>query len=124
LTAIAVSQLTPELAEPLATAALAFFVDARLADEDATVEIQSLEHRNSLGTLGHATDPQALLGLVRALSGRSPRSWLVTVPAADFTLGEGLSAIAKRGADEALKQIAALIEAESARSSKFDRCRQ
>jgi hydrogenase maturation protease len=116
LTAIAVSELTPELAEPLAAAALAFFVDARCAVEGTTVEIQTLKPRVTGGIMAHAMDPRTLLGLAEALAGRSPPSWLVMVPGADFSFGEGLSAIGERGAEEALERIRALIEVESARS--------
>jgi hydrogenase maturation protease len=111
---IAVHQLTPELAEPLATAELAIFVDARLTDGGEAVEVRPLEPSGGRGGLGHASDPRALLAVARAIYGRSPRGWLVTVPAADLSLGEGLSPAAGRGAEEALGQIAALIEGESA----------
>jgi hydrogenase maturation protease len=110
LTAMAVPQLTPELAEPLAAAELAIFVDARLAGGEGAVEVLPLAPSGSPGRLGHASDPRSLLALSREIYGRSPRSWLVTVPTADLSLGEGLSLIAERGAEEALKRIAALIE--------------
>jgi hydrogenase maturation protease len=117
LTAIAVPQLTPELAEPLAAAELAIFVDAWLAGGEETVEVLPLTPSGAPGTLGHASDPRSLLALGRAIYGRAPRSWLVTVPAADLSLGEGLSSIAERGAEEALKRIAALIESEGSQYS-------
>jgi hydrogenase maturation protease len=109
LTAIAVQQLTPELAEPLASAELAIFVDARRALQGEPVEVRPLEPSDSGGTTGHASDPRALLALARETFGRSPRSWMVTVPAAEFNLGEGLSATAERGAEDALERITALI---------------
>lgn len=110
LKAIAVPQLTPELAQPLAAAELAIFVHSRLVGEDTSVRILRLSHSAAIGTLGHASDPGSLLSLGDAIYGRSPISWLITVPAADLTLGEDLSATAERGAVEALERIAALIE--------------
>jgi hydrogenase maturation protease len=112
LESIAVHQLTPELAEPLASAELAIFVDARLASGEESVEILPLEPSAVRGTLGHAGDPRSLLALSRAIYGRHPRTWLVTVPTADLSLGEVLSSTAERGAENALARIAALIEAE------------
>ena len=112
LTAIAVHQLTPELAESLADAGLAIFVDARLADEGAGVKIVALEPSGSGGMPGHTSDPRSLLALAQALYGRHPRAWLITVPAADVTLGERLSPGAERGVEDALAGIAALIERE------------
>jgi hydrogenase maturation protease len=107
LTAMAVHQLTPELAEPLARAELAIFVDARLADSE--VEFVPLEP-SRLGTVhGHTSAPRSLLGLAQAIYGRHPRAWLVTLPAVDITLGERLSATAERGVEAALVGIRALI---------------
>ena len=111
---IAVHQLAPELAEPLATAELAIFIDARLAEGGEAVEVRPLEPSGGRGGLGHASDPRALLAAARALYGRSPRRLLVTVPAAELSVGEGLSPTAWRGAEEALGRIAALIEGEGA----------
>jgi hydrogenase maturation protease len=120
LESIAVHQLTPELAETLANAELAIFVDARLADEEETVEIQPLEPSGSHMGPGHVGDPRSLLALARAIYGSSPRTWLVTVPAADRSLGEGLSSTAARGAEDALARIASLIEAERSRCARSD----
>src|SRR4051812_33735392 len=107
----AVPQLTPELAEPLATAHLAIFVDARLAAEGELAEVRSIEPSDPGpgAALGHVADPGCLLALAQTAYGTSPRSWLVTVPAADFSLGEGLSPVAERGLEEALRQISARL---------------
>jgi hydrogenase maturation protease len=120
LESISVHQLTPELAEPLASAELAIFVDARLADRGEAVETQPLEPLGSPGMSGHASDPRLLLALAQAVYGRHPRAWLVTVPAEDFSLGEGLSTTAECGAEQALGRIAALIEAEGPRCTSSD----
>jgi len=108
---IAVHQLTPELADSLASAELALFVDARLAGRNASLEIQPLQPSVSRETLGHTSDPRSLLTLTLTIYGRYPRSWLVTVPAANFSLGEVLSTTGDCGAEHALEQIAALVGA-------------
>ena len=95
LVAVAVHQLTPELAERLAFADLAIFVDARLASGAESVEVYPLETPAEVGIHGHVCDPRSLLALARAIYGRSPRCWLVTVPSTDFSLGEGLSKTAR-----------------------------
>jgi hydrogenase maturation protease len=117
LSALAVHQLTPELAEPLSTADLAILVDARLAGGGA-VEVLPLEPSEFGGMAGHVSDPRKLLALTRAIYGRHPRAWLVSVPAADFAMGEGLSATAERGLEEAIAWITALINAEGTRCTK------
>jgi hydrogenase maturation protease len=109
LASYAVHQLTPELAEPLASAELAIFVDARL-DSGDNVDVQVLEPSRWEGAAGHTSDPGSLLALAHTLYGRHPRSWLLTVPAADFSLGEPISSTAERGVQAALVRLAALIE--------------
>jgi hydrogenase maturation protease len=111
LVSMAVHQLTPELTELLASAKLAIFVDARLASVGETVEILPLALSVESTIYGHACDPRSLLALARAMYGRTPKGWLVTVPATDFCLGEGLSKTASQGAQQALCRIAALVGA-------------
>jgi hydrogenase maturation protease len=107
--ALAVQQLTPELAEMLASAGLAVFVDACPTSEGEEVQVQWLGLAGSTYTLGHASNPQYLLALARALYGRSPPAWWVLVPGANFELREGLSAVAARGVEAALRKIAFLL---------------
>jgi len=111
VTALAVTQLTPELAAPLATARLAIFVDARVVAEEETslVEIVPLRPAGEPAAFGHGGDPRALLDLAQTVYGTCPRAWLVTVPSAQFQLGEGLSPRASRGLTEALKKIVTLL---------------
>jgi Ni,Fe-hydrogenase maturation factor len=109
--ALAVHQLTPELAEALADADLALFVDAAYANKEVTT------HRlaaSFAAVSGHTSDPCGLLGLAQALYGKRPAAWLVTVPAVDQGFGTGLSAIAKCGVRQALKDIRRLIGSEGA----------
>lgn len=110
--ALAVTQLTPELAEPISTARLAIFVDARLTDDEDTgeVEVQPLEPIWGKPILGHAADPRSLLALALEVFGACPRAWLVTVPSADFGLGETLSPCASRGLRNALERVALLLQ--------------
>jgi hydrogenase maturation protease len=115
LASIAVHQLTPELADPLASAELAIFVDARLGDEGGGVEVQPLAAGDSAGMSGHASDPRSLLALAQAVYGRCPRAWLVTVPAADFSLSDRITPAGQLGVESALGRIAALIERERQR---------
>jgi hydrogenase maturation protease len=109
VTALALAQLTPELAEPLAAARTALFVDARLASVEEGVAVQPIEPAEGGMVLTHGGDPRQLLALARLAFGASPRSWLITIPAADFGLGAGLSPLAERGLEQALRWIAAKI---------------
>jgi hydrogenase maturation protease len=108
--ALAVAQLTPELAGAMAAAKTVVFVDARRDSARLGVQTESVEPlRHAAASLGHVSSPQFLLGLCRVLFGRSPTAWLVSVPAADFELGEGLSEVADRGMRQALETIDAIL---------------
>ncbi len=110
LRAIALQQLTPEVAAELAEADRAIFVDARPTACPLPVcaeEIEPLEQGSA--SLVHAITPRFLLGLCQALYGRSPRSWMIAVPALDFRFGEELSVIAQEGIPQALAVIETLL---------------
>lgn len=109
--AMAVHQLTPELAEWLLKAEIAIFVDAYPMTTSQDLCIQPLELAESGMTSGHSCDPQSLLALTQAVYGYHPRSWWVMVPGVNFELGEALSPIADQGIQTALQQIDQLIQA-------------
>jgi hydrogenase maturation protease len=108
--ALAVHQLTPELAEPLSEAEVVVFVDACADDGADLVRLRRLEAAPGAAP-GHTSDPRWLLALTEALYGRRPEAWLVTVPAHNFDLCEGLSSAAKNGAAVALWEIYRLVRA-------------
>jgi len=110
-------QLTPEIAEPLSKAKLAIFIDARIANPDGPfgVQVCPLEPAETGAfSQGHSGDPRRLLALAREVFGFCPPAWLMTVPAADLELGEGLSPLSTRGLADALSRIALLLKQESA----------
>jgi hydrogenase maturation protease len=116
VTAIAVPQLTPELAEAIATARLVLFVDARAGSdgETAGVDIERVEPMTEVAAIGHASDPRTLLALALALFGARPRARLIAVDGVDFGLGEELSTRAARGLGQALVRIRSILDEESA----------
>lgn len=106
----ALHQLTPELAEPLAAASRAIFLDAHLASDNAAVRVRRVHPATTAARWAHAGDPQGLLQLTRTAFGRSPETWWITIPAADFTFGAPLSALTARGITDALTAIRPLLE--------------
>jgi hydrogenase maturation protease len=102
--ALAVPLLTPELAAPLAAVELAVFVDAAL-EATGHPRLVPLTAKPSSAALGHASTPAELLSLAQSVFGRCPPAWMLTVPAADFSLGQTFSSAAKCGADRALCQL-------------------
>ncbi|MFW6357904.1 MAG: hydrogenase maturation protease [Chroococcales cyanobacterium] len=111
LKTLSVHQLTPELSETLSEVDAAIFVDAS-ANPLTEVTITPIKPLNSDFTLTHGWNPRSLLTLAQTLYGKSPNSWLVEIPAEDFSLGENLSAIAEKGMIQALDRISLLIQEE------------
>jgi hydrogenase maturation protease len=101
--AIAVHQLTPELAESLAAASKAVFVDAAPGTE-AVRRCPILENTHA-NVMAHTGDATWLLGLAGSVFGKRPPAWLVTIPSHQMEYGFGLSPMAKRGAREAVAMI-------------------
>lgn len=108
--AIAIHQLTPELAEPLARADTVMFIDAYPAAADLKIQVRPLELAESGMTSGHWCEPQALLAMTQALYGYHPQAWWVMVPGVNFELGDSLSPIAQQGIETALQSIDHLIK--------------
>ena len=102
--AIAVHQLTPDLAMEVAQATEVIFVDMVALPEVATsVKLQPLTGQTAPQThLGHLSDPQAILDLSdRLFEGRAQGYWLL-IPGACWEMGEDLSPLAQRGFEQAL----------------------
>jgi hydrogenase maturation protease len=99
--ALAVAQLTPELAEQLAQARTAFFIDAQV-DAFCAIEQTRLyaAETNSHGT--HQCSPRQLLELAQLLYGQAPEAWMLRVSGEDFGLRESLSPGGLRNAEQAL----------------------
>ncbi|MGE5658543.1 MAG: hydrogenase maturation protease [Actinomycetota bacterium] len=103
-------QLTPELAENLARIEYAIFVDACVLEYSKTVKVEMIQPDGEIAvSLGHALNPRVVLALSLALYGRAPDSWLISVPGANFELGDCLSPIATAGVQSALEQIEHLV---------------
>jgi hydrogenase maturation protease len=105
--AMAVHQLTPELAEPISAARHVCFVDAR-ADGIGGVVCGSVQPLNGpVDGSTHAFGPAELLSLAQIAYGHCPSATLVTIPGASFDLSETLSTAALDGAAIAVRLIAA-----------------
>jgi hydrogenase maturation protease len=107
--ALDVHQLTPELADDVGHAERVVFVDAGLDDNQVKVEALCAK---AGAPAGHVGDPRELLALAQVLHGRQPGAWLVTIPAENVGLGEGLSPGCAARVTEALGYIRALARGE------------
>jgi hydrogenase maturation protease len=110
LQVLAVQQLTPELAEPIASASAVLFVDASVRDIGADpLRLEPLLPPDSLtdaaavrAPLSHQCSPTGLLQLSQKLYGRWPPAWQLLIPAQQLQLGEDLSPTAATAMAQAL----------------------
>ncbi|BAY15753.1 hypothetical protein NIES21_15720 [Anabaenopsis circularis NIES-21] len=107
---LAVHQLTPELADALANAELAIFVDAYVPSESFDVQVRSLSPSGENAIAGHAADPQSLLALTQTLYGHCPPAVWVTVPGVNFEFGDRISQITETGKAIALGKIMQILD--------------
>jgi hydrogenase maturation protease len=110
VTALAVHQLTPELAARLAECDRAVFLDARQGGGEA--RWRALAPAETHAGLEHASDPARLLALARDLFGARPAAWLLTLPGVEFSFGAGLSEPTARALEAAAGVLGRLLGTE------------
>jgi len=99
---VVVHQLNPELAEPLAAAGLAIFIDAQHDLSPGAVEISPIEGSR---VLTHHCTPAYLVQLARDVYGRAPHTVVVGIGPESFEWGARLSPAARQGARRASREI-------------------
>lgn len=107
------NQLVPEHAELLVGARRVIFVDAYPAAPGSSTLVLPLFGQEIIplprSCFGHAVQPTEVAALAEHLYGARFEAWLVAIPGVEFDLGEGLSETARRGVDDAVERIAALV---------------
>lgn len=105
---VAVHQLVPEIAERMAEADVAVFVDASATAAELTL---SDVVADPTSTSTHVGSPGALLALCEALYGRRPeRVVLLEIPGREFGFGETLSDATSEALHDAVERVLGLIE--------------
>lgn len=107
---LAVDQLTPDLADSLASTDLVIFVDACLSVGNVDVQLQSLSPACDIDSHGCINNPRSLLALTAAIYGNCPPAWLVTIPGVNFEVGDRISPIAEIGKAIALVKIVQILD--------------
>ena len=105
--ALAVHQLTPEIAERCAAARVVFFLDADTGLPPGEVLIERLRASGlfpARATEHHAT-PAGVMRLARVAYGAEPEAWLLRMGCHQFEIGAGLSAEADRAVSRAVEAV-------------------
>ena len=101
--ALAVHQLTPELAERIAAVRTVIFLDADSTLSPGEISVRRLHEVAS--SLEHHASPAALVRLAHDVYGALPDAWLVAIGGSNFELGEGLSEAAERAVARATEAV-------------------
>lgn len=110
---LSVHQLTPELAEVIASSSRVYFVDVRPADGQSLMVHRVTDTSSPRGN--HISNPTEIVVLARELFGSVPPAWLVTIPAIDFSFGSQLSPTTVRGVQQALQFFYSVLSEQSDR---------
>jgi hydrogenase maturation protease len=112
-----VHQLTPELAEEIASAREVVFLDAHAELPPGEIAIERINSRPSAtGPLEHSASPAGLLRLTRRAYGAEPMAWLIGMGGSDFEMSERLSPAAQVAVDRAIEEIVRCTNLESSKS--------
>ena len=106
--ALAVHQLTPELAAEIARSDVVWFVDAWANGRGLMVQKVSVD--SSAPSSDHGWSPGVLLYLAKSLYGAEPIAYHLLIPATQFDYGETFSELACSGVKWAIRAIAASVE--------------
>ena len=99
-------QLTPELAEPVATARTVVFLDAHAGLAPGTVSVKRLDAREEpRSLLEHFASPGGLLRLARMAYGAEPEAWLIEMGGEDFELNHRITPAAQRAVARAIQEV-------------------
>jgi len=110
-----VHQLTPELAQQMATASFVVMIDASREGEPGELHIRPLSLPAPPGPVGtHYTTPEELSTLTAVVYGHCPPIVVITMTGADFNVGEQLSSVVAQRIPlvcEAVQQLCANVRA-------------
>jgi hydrogenase maturation protease len=113
---IDVHQLTPELAEPVATARSVVFLDAHADLAPGRVLVKRLNAcEEPRRLLEHHASPGGLLRLARTVYGAEPEAWLIEMGGEDFELSDQISPAADRAVARAIREVMRCMNRESSR---------
>ena len=107
-------QLTPDLADKIATAGTVIFIDAiQIEESDAGPEgpiVSEISPSAGSSAFSHELTPATLLDLSRQLYGGCPRAYTVSLRGESFAFGEALSPSVAKALPELIQKVCALVQ--------------
>src|SRR6266498_1099129 len=110
ITVLTCHALAPELTPAIAEATAVIFVDARLGGKPGRVQSEPVVSGTSTAVLGHTESPATMIGLTEILYQRRVPAYAVSVDAADFRFGTGLSPAVAAAVPAAIETISNLVD--------------
>ena len=110
---LAMHQLTPELSELASRVDRVLFIDAARSGDPGTLKCQPVLPMGQSARHSHALSPAALLSMAKALYGRCPAAYLLTITGESFETAELLSAVVSDALPALRAQIHCLIDLDS-----------
>ncbi len=107
---VACRQLTPELAEEVARAALVIFLDAGVDAPPGALHCRPVGRPPDAMLFSHQMTPEAVIETSERLYGRRPEAVLFSVGARSFQAGAGLSSEVERALPVLLDQVCELVK--------------
>ncbi|MCX7942626.1 MAG: hydrogenase maturation protease [Dictyoglomaceae bacterium] len=105
---IKIQELTFDMAEIIKNYDIVIFVDASL--EGKEISFRKISEKCTFSPLTHHTSCEELLIWTKALYGKTPEFYLLSIKGYDFDFGEELSEEAKKNLEKGLKFLKRFIE--------------
>ncbi|MGL5034996.1 MAG: hydrogenase maturation protease, partial [Microcystaceae cyanobacterium] len=74
------------------------------------IKIKTLEAEAKQTGLDHTGSPSYLLALTKSLYGRTPKAWLMMIPAQNFEFGETFSDVTTNAIPQALERLPLILK--------------
>jgi hydrogenase maturation protease len=106
---ISLTQLLPELAQPISVAQRVVFIDAGIGAAAGEITCEKVEPLETVGAFTHQVTPASLLAAAQALYGAAPDAILITISGASFEYGCEFSATIYSQLPQIIRQVEAII---------------
>lgn len=104
---LSISQLVPEMVEQLVAVDRVVVVDAAIDVDHVTV--RRVRPSDTTAAMSHHGDPASLLALADLIGGPTPETFVVSIPAEDLGLGEGMTERTALSVETAVEMVCELL---------------